>query len=192
MRPGTRIVLAGAAALALLPACYGSSTTVGHADGGTDADPEPGTCIGTCTSPYVAGVTTCHEEHRSCLLSCDGFEDHACEDPCEMQWDACTYERDYEAERCMEGCPCWEPFMACTDGCGGMPGDACWTTCESGYGVCSGEDITGLGACMAGCASPIVDCEESCEESHGIDWETWVGCTTDCEQGFTSCMDDCF
>ncbi len=183
------IVLAGATAV--LQACYGS-TTIGHADGTADADAPAGTCLGRCVDPYATGLTTCIEERRTCLLACGGFEDHACTDPCEMQWDGCSYERDYEAERCMEDCPCWEPFMACTDGCDGLPGGACWAACEADYGSCSGDDITGLGSCMSGCTGPAMGCEESCEEVHGMDWEGWVGCAADCEQAFTSCMGGCF
>ncbi|MBW2260585.1 MAG: hypothetical protein JRG91_01325 [Deltaproteobacteria bacterium] len=189
MRPGVRIVLAGAAAILLLPACYGSHTTIGSADGGADAP--AGTCLEACTGPYTAGVIACHEEQRTCLLSCGGWDDHACSDPCETTWDACTYERDYEAERCMEDCPCWEPFMACTDGCDGGPGDDCWTACESGYGACSGDDITGMGTCLSGCAIPSMECDEACE-SHEGDWGAWVNCDAECQIAWVSCMGGCF
>jgi hypothetical protein len=107
-----------------------------------------------------------------------------------MSWDACTYEQDYEAERCMEGCPCWETFLACTEGCGGMPGDDCWSACETDYGSCSGDDIAGMGTCLADCATATSECERACDRPG--DWEDWVNCGSDCNRGWTTCMDGCF
>jgi hypothetical protein len=182
------IVPACAAVLALLPACYGSHTTVGTPDAGTDAP--TGSCVDRCIEPYVAGQATCVEERRACLLTCSGFEDPGCIDPCETAWDACSYERDYEAERCMEGCPCWEAFMACTEGCEDGPGGGCWAACETDYGTCSGDDITGMGTCTEGCVMPLVSCDEDCR--YGSDWEAWVDCTADCHATFTSCIGGCF
>jgi hypothetical protein len=42
------------------------------------------------------------------------------------------------------------------------------------------------------CAVSSGDCSELCEEHHGVDWEAWVGCTTDCEEFFATCMSGCF
>ena len=185
-----RLALTALAAL-LATACYGSHTTPGSGDGGADADAPAGTCVERCTAPYTTGVIACHEERRDCLLGCGGFDDWPCIDACEMTWDGCTYERDYEAERCMEACPCWEAFMACTEGCDSAPGDPCWTACEGEYGSCSGENITGMGACLSECAFPMMDCEIGCER-HEHDWEAWVSCDTGCDLDFAACMGGCF
>ncbi len=184
-----RFTLPGLAAL-LVTACYGSHTTVRSADGGADADAPAGTCVEGCTAPYTAGVIACHEERRSCLLGCTGWDDGACIDPCEMAWNGCTYERDYEAERCMETCPCWEAFMACTEGCSVGPGGGCWTDCEREYGSCSGEDIVGMGTCLGGCATAYSECEVACDRPG--DWADWVNCGSDCNRGWATCMGGCF
>jgi hypothetical protein len=188
MRSASSTLLAGA--LVLLQACYGSHTTVGTPDAGTDAP--TGSCVDRCIEPYVAAQSTCVEERRTCLLHCVDWEDEACIDPCEMAWDACSYERDYEAERCMEGCPCWEAFMACTEDCDDGPGGGCWTGCERDYGTCSGDDISGMGTCTEGCVMSLVSCEGDCGSAHDSDWETWVDCTADCNATFTSCIGGCF
>jgi hypothetical protein len=178
-----------ACASVLVPACTGSHTTVGTPDGGTDVP--AGTCLERCTGPYTTGVIACIEDRRSCLLDCDGFEDHACVDPCDTTFDACSYDRDYEAERCMEGCPCWEEFIACTEDCEDGPGSGCWASCEADYGTCSGDDIGGMGTCVSGCAMHLMECNAACDSSLE-DWVAWVNCDADCERDWNGCMDGCF